>query len=119
MKRIASAHPKGVSWAGLVGLLAAAAAAGLALWQTHGGDVPPRPEVGLLALAAALVGVWFFRARAARRFFAALDVYAERELARAEPRPHTPSVTGPRSLVKQRLHAVSGPNGAGEGKSFN
>jgi hypothetical protein len=119
MKSIEGAYPKRVSWAWTVGLLAAAAAAGLALWQTHGGYEPPRPEVGLLALLAALGGVWLYRARAARRLFAALDVYAERELARAEPRPPKPSVTGTRSRVKQRLPAVTGPTGAGEGKSFN
>lgn len=88
------------SWAGPMALLAAAAAAGLGLWQTLGGHATLPLAVGLLVLAAALGVFWLYRVRAARRFVAALDAYAERELARAERRPHAPPPTGDRALVK-------------------
>jgi hypothetical protein len=70
------------------------------LWQALGGHATLWPAVGLLALAAALGASWLYRVRAARRFAAALDAYAERELARAERRPHAPAPTGNRALVK-------------------
>ena len=93
MKSNEAAQPKWTSWAGPVALLAATGAAGLWLWYTHGAYVPLGAAVGLLALTAALGVVWLYRVRAARRLFAALDAYAEKESARAERRPHTPSVT--------------------------
>jgi hypothetical protein len=81
------------SWVWLpVALLAAAGAAGLWLWLTHGASVPLRLGLGLLALTAAVALVWIYRARrAARRFWAALDAYAEKEMARAERRPRVPT----------------------------
>jgi hypothetical protein len=90
MKRNEGTRSKSASWAGPVGLLAVAGAAGLWLWQAHGANVPLGPAVGLLALTVVLGVVWLYRVRAARRLFAALDAYAERELARAERRLHTP-----------------------------
>ena len=84
-----SARPKWIYWAGPVTLLTAAGAAGLWLWQTHGEYAPLGWAVGLLALPVALGVVLLSRVRAARRFSAALEAYAEQELARAERRPVT------------------------------
>jgi hypothetical protein len=58
MKSKEGTHPKSASWAGPVALLAAAGAAGLWLWQTHGAYVPLWPAAGLLELTAALGVVW-------------------------------------------------------------
>jgi hypothetical protein len=102
MRRNEGSHPKPASWAGPVVLLAAAGAAGLWLWQTHGADVPRWPAAGLLALAALGV-VWLYRIRAARRLFAALDAYAEKEVARAERRPHTVSVIRNRAFSQSNV----------------
>jgi hypothetical protein len=46
----------------------------------------------VVALAVLLASVWLYRARGARRWRAALDAYAEREIARH--RRGAPSVTG-------------------------
>jgi hypothetical protein len=97
MKRNEGTHPKSASWAGPVGLLTAAGAAGLWFAQTHGADVPLWSALGLLALTAALGVVWLSRVRAGHRHFAALDAYAAKEAARAERRPH--AFRGQRSRV--------------------
>jgi hypothetical protein len=97
MKDNEGARARWTSWAGPGGLLAAAGAAGLWLWQTDGAFVPLWCGAGALALAALGVA-WFGRVRAARRLFAALDAYAGRELARAARRPRVPAVTGKRVL---------------------
>ena len=91
MKSSQGAQPTRAVGAGSVALLAATGAAGLWLWPTHGAFEPFWSVVGLLALSAALGGVWLYRLRAARRLFSALDAYAEQELARAENRPSTSS----------------------------
>jgi hypothetical protein len=102
MKSNEVAYPKWASWAGPVALLAAAGAAGLWLWWTPSAWVPLGPAVGLLVLTAALGVIWLYRVRAARNLFAVWDAYAEKELARAERRPATPSLNDSgfsRSLV--------------------
>ncbi len=103
MKSNESAQPRPASWAGPVALLATGGAAGLGLWQAQSAFVPWWLVVGLLTLTAVLGGVWLYRIRAARDFVAALDAYAERELARAKRQPHLPSVNGNRAGAKQRL----------------
>jgi hypothetical protein len=103
MKRDEGGRPKPASRAWPVGLLAAAGAAGLWLWQTPGTDVPVWPAVGLLAPTAALGVVWLSRIRAARRLFAALDAYAEKEVARAERQPHTVPVLRNRALSQSNV----------------
>jgi hypothetical protein len=92
MKNNESANPKWVSWAGpLALLLAAIGAAGLWLWQTHGAEIL-WPALSLLTLAV-LGAVWLYRDRAARRFFAVLDAYAEQGLARAGGRRRSRRMT--------------------------
>ena len=100
MKSNEIVYPKKASWSGPIALLAAAGAAGLWLWRTHGAYVPLGPTVGLLALTAALGVVWLYRVRAARHLFAAWDAYAKKELARAERRPPTPSLHSNRSFSR-------------------
>jgi len=99
MKNNEDTHPKSASWAGPAALLAVAGAAGLWLWQTQGAYVP----LGLLALTAVLGAVWLYRVRAARRLFAALDAYAEKEVARARRRPRTPSAAGNRAFARSNV----------------
>src|SRR5262245_24621619 len=91
MKSNESAYPKSASWARPAGLLAVAGVAGVWLGQTHDSYVLLGLAIGLVALTAALGVVWLYRVRAARRLFAALDAYAEKEATRAGRRPHTPS----------------------------
>jgi hypothetical protein len=91
---------KGNEWLALVALPAAGA---MWLWQAGGAFAAPWSAVGLLALTAALALAWLGRARAARRHFAALDVYAERELARARRQRR----------ARQRPKLVNRPNGRG------
>jgi hypothetical protein len=86
MKGNTVAGSKSFPWPA-VALLAAAGAAGLWLWLTHGAYVPLGLGLGLLAATATVALFWLHRARAARRFRAALDAYAEKELARVERRP--------------------------------
>jgi hypothetical protein len=57
-------------------------AVGLWFWLAHGGSVAVLPGAAALVLAAILGIVWLSRARAARRFNAAVDAYAEREIDR-------------------------------------
>jgi hypothetical protein len=103
MKSNENNHSKSASWAGPVALLAVAGTAGLWLWQTHAAYVPLGPAVGLLAFTAALGMAWLYRIRAARRLFAALEAYAEKEAARAERRRHTPSVTSNRVFSRSNV----------------
>ena len=103
MKSNEGTHPKSASWAGPVGLLAAAGAATTWLWQTHGGYGPLGLVVGLLALGAALGVVWLYRIRAARRLYAAWDAYAEKELARAERRTPMPFATRNPALARSNV----------------
>ena len=103
MKSNEVVYPKSASWARPIALLAAAGAAGLWLWRTHSAYVPLGPTVGLLVLTAALGVVWLYRVRAARHLFAAWDVYANQELARAERRLHTASVTSARAFSQSSV----------------
>src|SRR5262249_11404134 len=98
MKSNKGTRPGLAAWIGPVALLAASGAAGLWLWLTQAEYVPLGPAVVLLALAAVFGVVWLYRVRAESRFFAALDAYAEKELARAERRPPTDTVTGHRAF---------------------
>jgi hypothetical protein len=107
MKSNAGVLPRVASWAGPVGLLTAAGAVGLGLWQAGGTPLLLWPAVGLLVLMAVLGVVWLSRVRSARRLFAALDAYAERESARAERRRHMSSVARNRVVTRRRRHAVA------------
>jgi len=64
-------------------LLGAAAVVGPWLWLAPGVSVPALLGSAVIALTAVFAIVWLFRLRAARRLIAALDAYAEREIARA------------------------------------
>jgi hypothetical protein len=99
MKSNENAYPKRAFWAGLVML----PVAGLWLWQTQGGYMPLGLVVGLLTLSAAFGAVWLYRLRAAHRHVAALDAYAEKELARAERRPRMASSTRNRALSQSNV----------------
>jgi hypothetical protein len=99
MKSNEIAYPKRAFWTGLVML----PVAGLWLWQTQGGYMALGLVVGLLALSAVFGGVWLYRSRAAHRHFAALDAYAEKELARAVRRPHPAPVTRNRALSESNV----------------
>jgi hypothetical protein len=70
-----------VSLIWLAALLVGGGAAGLWLGLSHDG-VQRLLAAAVLALTAVLAAVWLVRARAARRFNAAVEAYAERELAR-------------------------------------
>ena len=75
-------------WSLLVGwsaaFLAAAGAVGLWLWLARG-DGPALLAAEALAIAVPLLAVWWWRGRAARRWRAAVNAYADREVARARP----------------------------------
>src|SRR5205823_4505008 len=103
MKSNTRARPRSASWAGPLALLAVAGAAELGLCWLPATPVPRWPGAGLLALAAVLGLVWLYRVRAARRLFAVLDAYAERELARAKPRGRTPSVIAATALSRSSV----------------
>jgi hypothetical protein len=100
MNSIEGAHPKWGLWVGPVALLVAAGVAGLWLWLTQAAYVPLWPALGLVAMTAALAVAWLSRVRGANRRFAALNAYAERQLAGTRRRRHTPSVTGNGALAK-------------------
>jgi hypothetical protein len=100
MKSNEVASLKGTSWAGSVALLATAGAAGLGLWMTQDASLPLRSALGLLGLLVAFGAVWLYRIRTARRLFAALDAYAERELHRAERRRLTSRSNNKRALSR-------------------
>jgi hypothetical protein len=72
-------------WSLLVGwsaALLAAGAVGLWLWLARG-DGPALLAAEALAIAVPLLAVWLWRARSARRWSAAVNAYADREIARA------------------------------------
>jgi hypothetical protein len=64
-------------------LLGVGGAVGLWLWPTQGSAVRALPATAVFALTVVLGVLWQYRTRAARRWSAAVDAYAERELARA------------------------------------
>jgi xanthine/uracil/vitamin C permease (AzgA family) len=67
-------------------LLAGAGMVGVALWLNHNLDWPVLlAPAAILAAFTALAFVWLTRFRSARRWQAALDTYAEREIAQAQP----------------------------------
>jgi hypothetical protein len=74
---------------------------GLWFWLTHGHGVAGQLVAAALVLAGTLGIVWLSRARAARRFKAAVEAYAEREIDR-ERRRNRP----------QRIRGVSTRGGA-------
>lgn len=74
-----------VSWVWPAALLAPAGAGGL-WWGLVGGDVPGLLAVSALALLVVLAVAGLLRVRAARRWRAAMNAYAEREIARAPRR---------------------------------
>lgn len=65
-------------------------AVGLWFWLTHGNDVERLLGAAAFFLTATLGTVGLSRARAARRFHAAVDAYAEREIDRERGRKRTP-----------------------------
>lgn len=69
-----------VGWS--VAFLAAASAVGLWLWLAQG-DGPALLAAEALVIGVPLLAVWWWRGRAARRWSAAVNAYAEREIARA------------------------------------
>jgi hypothetical protein len=71
-----------LSLAGPAAFLAAAGAVGLWLWLARG-DGPALLAVEALAVAVPLLAFWRWRARAARRWSAVVNAYADREIARA------------------------------------
>jgi hypothetical protein len=71
---------------GPAALLGVGGAAGLWLWRAPGNGVQVLAAAGALALAAVAGMVWLTRARAARRWKAALDAYAAQEIVRASRR---------------------------------
>jgi hypothetical protein len=83
----------GIGWRkplALVGqavLLGTGPAVGLWLWQTQEINVPVLLALTLLAGTAVFGVVWLSLTRAARRLQAAVDIYAEREIARARRFP--------------------------------
>src|SRR5262245_55997694 len=76
-------------------------AVGFWFWLAHADGVAALLGAAALVLTATLGIVWLSRARAARRFNAALDAYAEREIDRERRR------SGP-----QRVRVVSTGGGA-------
>ena len=61
-------------------------AVGLWFWLTNGNDVQGSLGAAALLLTATLGSVGLSRARAARRFLAAVDAYAKREIERERSR---------------------------------
>jgi hypothetical protein len=75
-------HRAPLSLVGPAAFLAAAGAVGLWLWLGQA-DGPAPLAAAALVVAALLLAVWRRRARAARRWSAAVNAYADREIARA------------------------------------
>jgi hypothetical protein len=69
-----------VGWS--AAFVAAAGAVGLWLWLARG-DGPALLAAEALVIAVPLLAAWRWRARAARRWSAAVNAYADREIARA------------------------------------
>jgi hypothetical protein len=98
----------GIAWlAGVcaVAILGAGVAGELWLRTAVGGVWPALLPAAFVGLASVLGIVWWMRVRASRRWNAAVDAYAEREIARAQHRPvptRARRVATPRGIV-QRL----------------
>jgi hypothetical protein len=95
--RIGRWIPAALVW--IVGFLGAVR---LWFWLTNENDVPGLLAAAALLLTATLGGVGLARALAVRRFNAALDAYAEREIDREWRRkgpPRIPSVSTLRGAV--------------------
>ncbi len=84
--------------ASLVWIVALLGADGLWFWLTSGNDVQGLLGAAALILTAILGTVGLSRARAARRFNAAMDTYAEREIGREWWRKKPPRVRGVSTL---------------------
>ena len=78
--RISRRAPR--TWVGPAAFLAAAGAVGLWLWLARG-DGPALLAAESLAIVVPLLAVWWWRGRAARRWSAAVNAYADREIARS------------------------------------
>lgn len=102
MKSNEIAYPKWASWTGSV-VLATTGLAGLGFWMLQDASLPLRVVGGLVVLVVAFSAVWLYRIRAARRRFAVLDAYAERELDRARRRRPTSPATFKRGLERSSV----------------
>jgi hypothetical protein len=69
-------------------------AAGLWFWLAHADRVAVPLGVAVLVLTAILGTVWLSRASATKRFYAAVDAYAEREIDRERRRNRSRRVRG-------------------------
>jgi hypothetical protein len=78
----------------LVWLVTILGAVGPWFWLRNGNDVRGLLGDAALMLTATLGTVWLSRARAARRFIAAVDAYAEREIDRERRRNRPPRIRG-------------------------
>ena len=78
----------------LIWIVALLGAVRLWFWLTNGNDVPGLLAAAALLLTAILGAVGLARALAVRRFNAALDAYAEREIDRERRRTRSPRVRG-------------------------
>ena len=84
--------------AALVWSVALAGAVRLWFWLTNGNDVPGLLAAAALLLTATLGADGLGRALAVRRFNAALDAYAEREIDRERRRKGPPRIRGVSTL---------------------
>jgi hypothetical protein len=84
--------------AALVWIVALLGAVRLWFWLTNGNDVPGLLAAAALLLTAALGAVGLARALAVRRFNAALDAFAEREIDRERQRKGPPRIRGVATL---------------------
>ena len=82
----------------LVWIVALLGAVRLWFWLTNGNDVQGLLGAAAFLLTATLGTVGLSRARAARRFIAAVDAYAEREIDRERRRKRPPRVRGVSTL---------------------
>jgi hypothetical protein len=76
--------------------------AGIGSWLLHRDEVAVPLGAAALVLTAVLGALWLFRARTVRRYYAAVDAYAEREIDRARRRHHLQRVrrgSGPRDAL--------------------
>jgi hypothetical protein len=74
---------RSTDWVWQAVLLGTAAALGIWLWLAWGDGVQVMLAATVLTATAVLAIVWQLRARAANRLQNAVDVFAEREMARA------------------------------------
>jgi hypothetical protein len=89
-----------LSW--VVALLGSAAAVGLCFWLAPGDREQLLLPAVVLVLTALFGLAWLFHLRAVRRWNAALDSYAQREMDRAAvPAPNRPWVRAARTAVLQ------------------